>query len=190
MADPAADTRRRTFAPVLVLGLAAGTLAAVAGNKTWVEVEPVDRTAAFTALSPGGQVPLATALSLVVLAAWGVLLVTRGVVRRAMAVLALIAGLGVAVTVVVGGTQLPGEGRAALEDLGVTDVTVDYTGWLWAAGVGAALCVLAGLLAVRHVRQWPEMGTRYDAPGATTIEEPESNLDLWKAFDEGRDPTA
>jgi len=37
------------------------------------------------------------------------------------------------------------------------------------------------------------MGSRYDAPGAAGSadrpEEPESNLDIWKALDEGRDPT-
>ena len=37
------------------------------------------------------------------LATWGVLLVTRGVVRRAVAVLAALAALGVVTVVVVGG---------------------------------------------------------------------------------------
>ncbi len=55
--------------------------------------------------------------------------------------------------------------------------------------------VAATALAVRWVRHWPEMGSRYDAPGAAaeTAEPPpedRSNLDLWKAMDEGRDPTA
>ena len=45
--------------------------------------------------------------------------------------------------------------------------------------------------------EWPEMGTRYDAPGSAvpapaTPAEPDerTGLDLWKAMDEGRDPTA
>jgi Tryptophan-associated transmembrane protein (Trp_oprn_chp) len=42
---------------------------------------------------------------------------------------------------------------------------------------------------------WPEMGTRYDAPGSAppppvAPPEEQSNLDLWKALDEGHDPTA
>ena len=47
----------------------------------------------------------------------------------------------------------------------------------------------------RYVRGWPEMGRRYDAPadGAavapTTPVEEQSSLDVWKAIDEGRDPT-
>ena len=42
---------------------------------------------------------------------------------------------------------------------------------------------------------WPEMGRRYDAPADATAEraaplpEEQENLDLWKAMDEGRDPT-
>jgi hypothetical protein len=37
------------------------------------------------------------------------------------------------------------------------------------------------------------MGTKYDAPGAQAeraSEQPSDNLDIWKALDEGRDPTA
>ncbi len=43
--------------------------------------------------------------------------------------------------------------------------------------------------------RWPEMGTRYDAPtgaGAAHAHDagPKENIDIWKALDEGRDPTA
>jgi hypothetical protein len=52
----------------------------------------------------------------------------------------------------------------------------------------------AALAAVRFVPSWPEMGARYDAPaGARTEDEdatPKENIDIWKALDEGRDPTA
>jgi hypothetical protein len=35
------------------------------------------------------------------------------------------------------------------------------------------------------------MGSKYDAPGAAGVSpEPETPLELWKAIDEGRDPTA
>ena len=33
------------------------------------------------------------------------------------------------------------------------------------------------------------MGNRYDAPGAGPVDDPQSNLEMWKAIDEGRDPT-
>ena len=73
------------------------------------------------------------------------------------------------------------------------------TGWYWVSGVAAVLTLLTTLAAVRLVPGWPEMGRRYDAPApeaATAAEAPATppeereNLDLWKAMDEGRDPTA
>jgi hypothetical protein len=50
------------------------------------------------------------------------------------------------------------------------------------------------VLAMRWAPQWPEMGSRYDAPGvqsepASVPPEDQSSLDLWKALDEGKDPT-
>ena len=86
---------RRTFGPVLLLGLAAGTLAAVAGSKPWVEPSSADgQTQAFARFvavgGDSGELPVATSLALVALACWGVVLVTRARVRRAVAVLGLL----------------------------------------------------------------------------------------------------
>ena len=69
------------------------------------------------------------------------------------------------------------------------------TGWYWVAALALSLTVLTTVVAVRLVPGWPEMGRRYDAPahaaGApTAAPEERENLDLWKAMDEGRDPTA
>ena len=90
----------------------------------------------------------------------------------------------------------PGGLVDALAAYGAVDVVVGRTVW---AGIGifAGLVVLvSAALAVRDVGGWPEMGTRYDAPGAATgsaarpVEPDEStNLDLWRAMDEGEDPT-
>jgi uncharacterized membrane protein (TIGR02234 family) len=185
---------RRTFAPVVLVGLAAGTLVTVASTKRWAEPEASTQpgASASTLLDTGGQLPLATTLGLVVLAAWGVVLVTKGRVRRAVALLAAAAAAGTLATVVSGYWLLPD--TVDREDLGVGS---QLTGWYPTALVGAALSLVATLLAVRWVRHWPEMGSRYDAPGAAQAPtgEPaappgeQSSLDLWKAMDEGRDPT-
>ena len=111
--------------------------------------------------------PLAGALSLVVLACWGCVLVTRGRVRRVVAVLGCSAPLGVLVAVVVGWSAaarpLRGRGRDVGGDVGGRG----STGWYWAAAIAAvALASLATALAVRWCGSWPEMGSRYDAPGA------------------------
>lgn len=198
MAEPTAGRNaRRTFGPLVLLGLASGTLTAVAGNHMWVRAEG-NRAGQVSNLAlsvDSGKMPAATALALVVLACWGVVLVTRRRVRRAVAALGALAALGCVVTVVVGWSSVDDSLRADLASVGVTDVATTHTGWFWAAAVGAVLSLVAGVLAVRLAPGWPEMGSRYDAPGsidAAPVAEPEeqSNLDLWKAMDEGRDPTA
>jgi len=192
---------RRTFGPVVLLGLAAGALSAVAGNKVWAEVaDGADTGSTGAATATGlsftdtGQMPLAAALSLVVLAAWGVLLVTRGRVRTGVAWLGLVASLGVLATVVVGYSSTQDDVADALRKVGLTSVDTTVTGWFWAAAAGAVVSVVATALAVRHVRHWPAMGSRYDAPGsapATTVTPEEaSDGELWRAIDEGHDPTA
>ena len=183
---------------MVLLGLAAGILAAVASSRPWV----VDASGGgdhsadpLGLVADAGEMPLAAALSLVVLACWGVLLVTRRTVRRVVAVLGLLAALGLVATVVVGWTSLPDAVVDTLaEQAGSGDAfAVETTAWFWAAAVGSLGSVAATLLAVRWVPHWPEMGARYDAPGtADGAGPPEdaSSLDLWKAMDEGRDPTA
>lgn len=188
---------RRTFGPVVLLGLAAGTLAAVASTKTWAEVSESQGAAMVGAGldQGGGQMPLASALSLVVLAAWGVLLVTRRRARRVVAAIGLLASLGTLATVVAGWWQVPDSLERRYAEVGLDQIDVSFTAWYPVALIGALLCVLATALALRWLAQWPEMGSRYDAPGASagaTAPQPpqeRSSLDLWKSLDEGHDPT-
>jgi len=186
---------RRSFGPVVLLGLASATLVAVAGNRPWAEASG-GSVRDFSSLSlsvDAGKMPAATALALVLLASWGVVLVTRGWVRRAVAALGVLAALGALASVVVGWSSVVDALRADLASVGVTAVSIDHTGWFWAAAVGAVLALASSVAAVALVPEWPEMGSRYDAPGtaATPAPDPEdqSSLDLWKAMDEGRDPT-
>ena len=182
--------RRRTFAPVALLGLAAAGVTAMAGNNPAAEAETSSAFVTYDA-----HLPLVTALGLVVLACWGVLLVTRGRVRRAVAVLGAVASAGALVAVVAAWSQVPDQLRDELALVGVTDATVSHTTWYWLAALGAVLSLLTTGLAVLLTPHWPEMGSRYDAPtsaGAVPAADPEeqSNLDLWRAMDEGRDPTS
>ncbi|HCB03394.1 MAG TPA: TIGR02234 family membrane protein [Nocardioides bacterium] len=195
-------TDRRRFGAVVGAGLAAAALAAVAGHQPWAQGSAPGGLGELTSTQEAGRVPAATALALVVLACWGVLLVTRGVVRRIVAGLALLAAVGFVVVVVVGFGSAPDAVRDAYRDLGVSDPDVSRTAWPWVAALAGVLMVVTTALAVRLVPTWPEMGRRYDAPagaaGAGGVSpgpadaEPadRDNLDLWKAMDEGRDPTA
>lgn len=186
----------RTFAPAVLLGLGSAALVAVAGNQAWAkaaEGQGIGQEVASVSVAVGeAKAPLATALALVVLATWGVLLVSRGRFRRAISWFAGLAAVGLLAAVVAALFAAPDAVASAYEPYGVTDVEVHRTAWAWVALVGALLALGAAALAVRDVGRWPQMGRRYDAPG-TDAPAPEagerSHLDLWKAMDEGRDPT-
>jgi len=195
MAEPA-PSRRRTFGPVVLLGLGAGTLTAIAGDRPAVSGGGAAAGAMSSLLvSFDAHMPVVTALALVVLACWGVLLVTRGRVRRAVAVLAAVASAGALVAALVGWGQVPDQLREELAQVGIDDPSISHTWWWWAAVIGALLSLVAAVAAVVLAPAWPEMGRRYDAPGsaaepAAAEPEEQTSLDLWKALDEGRDPTA
>ena len=179
--------RRGGFASVVATGLATGALAAVAAGKPWFRAAVDDK------LLPGvrdsdraADMPLALALSLVVLAGWGAVLVTRGRVRRAMAAVALLSALGVVACVVAAPFTLPDQVRDNLLP-GSDDVAVSMTGWFVAAAFGAVLSVVALVLAWLRSPTWPTMSSRYDAPAARPAGADET--DLWKALDAGHDPT-
>ncbi len=184
--------------PVVGAGVVAGALAAVASARPWFTGAGLTASQALPEDAGVGEMPLAAALSLVVLAGWGVVLVTRRRVRRAAAGLTLLASLGLVVTVVVGWSTVPHQVSAAVVDtVGSDAVSVSSTAWFWVAAVAAPVLVAASVAALAWSPVWPEMGSRYDAPGSGPEEpagdvppEERSNLDLWKSLDEGRDPTA
>ncbi|MBF4160653.1 Trp biosynthesis-associated membrane protein [Nocardioides acrostichi] len=190
---------RRAFVPCALAGLGGAAIAAVAGSKPVVEVGgDADAAATVRATLGAGDalsMPLVTSLALVVLAAWGVLLVARGRVRRLVATLAASAALGAGVAVVTGwlaARRTVDEAFASVSASGGSHPTP----WLFVAAVGAVLSLAASAAAVRATPAWPEMGRRYDAPTGGSVStarlpaDDPTNLDLWKALDDGHDPTA
>lgn len=186
---------RRSFGPVVLAGLAGSGLAALGTTRVWFE--PVTRDPLGTVSNPllvevqasGGQVPLATSLALVCLAGWGVLLVTRGRVRRAAALLGLAAAVTLLGAWAWSWRSVPEALRQDGERLGIVGTDGTPTGWLWLSGAGALLALLAFAAAVRLAPGWPEMGRRYDSPTPPSSGDDAGNLDLWRALSEGRDPT-
>ena len=178
---------RSTFGPVVLLGLASSGLTAAAANQTWATSDAPSTF--FEPASSGAQTPLALSLGLGALAGWGVLLVLRGRVRQVLAWLVLLGSGGVTATIVAAHWQLSDDLTPTYADWkGTIDVT--FHGWYWTALIASLVAVAAAVLAVRHVRTWPEMGSKYDAPGSAPAPvEPETPLEIWKAIDEGRDPT-
>jgi uncharacterized membrane protein len=201
-------TRRSSFGPVVLLGLATAALAAVAGNKPWTEAHPPTGSCNPADLPPGiawadfaQRSPLAGALALVLLAAWGVLLVTRGRVRRAMAGLAALAAAGFFATAVEASRSLRDLTRQKVaERIGDLPAPCNHARvWMtdswWNTALVVGLVALAvAVAAVLLAPSWPEMGSKYDAPSAdgrpTAVPlEEQSSVDLWKALDAGHDPT-
>jgi uncharacterized membrane protein (TIGR02234 family) len=182
--------RRRWFGPAVLAGAAGTGVCALAGAKPWAE--PNGHAGSTLVDSTGGRVPLATALALAGLACWGVTLVTRRTVRRLVAALGALVAVGLVATAVVGRSSALDSARRAIIDLGRTPGGAHTTGWWVVALVGAVLALCASAVAVRHVGDWPEMGTRYDAPaGARETRDPAemNDVDLWRAIDQGHDPT-
>ncbi|WP_370247516.1 Trp biosynthesis-associated membrane protein [Nocardioides sp.] len=195
-----AESRRSSLGPVLLVGVAGGIAAAVAGNRAWVSPDDsgAERASdiALASLRAAGEAtaPPVTALALVVLASWGVVLVARGRWRRAVAGLGLLAALGTLGFAIAVWAVAEDELR---RDLPLSDVGVSHTAWSYVGVLGAIATVGASFVAVRAVPDWPEMGSRYDSPtggGAVAVtasgDSDQRNLDLWRALDAGHDPTA
>jgi uncharacterized membrane protein (TIGR02234 family) len=186
--------RDRSFGPAVVAGLGGATLAAVASGRDWASARG-DAAGVEVAAAVAGSdtAPLALALSLVALAAWGAVLVLRGRVRRAVAAVGALAAAGVLATVVGRFDGAQDDALEAVRAAGATgDVTAaSLTGWYWTTAVGALLTLVALLVAVVRSPGWPAMGSRYDAPAARREQQQaeRSEQDLWRALDEGHDPT-
>jgi uncharacterized membrane protein (TIGR02234 family) len=188
MAEPDGGRRRSSFGPTLLVGLGSAALATVGASQTWAEATTTAQGTRTVAASGTDVAAAALPLALVALAAWGAVLVLRSRGRRLVAVLGLLAavGAGAAVLTAAGDARDVAGGMLAA----ASDVSVTTTAWptvtVIACGVAAASFVVAFLQAPR----WPEMSARYDAPN-----EPEpgtaavSDADLWRALDEGHDPT-
>jgi uncharacterized membrane protein (TIGR02234 family) len=202
----AAGTRSRGFGPVLLAGLAGGGLATLGASRVWFAYDGGSGAPLVVGVSDaGGQAPLAVSLGLVCLAAWGALLVTRGRVRTTLAVLAALAAAGLLAAWAWAWRTVPDDLTEAATAQGVTQTDSHPTAWYVLSGIGGLVALVAAVLAVPRATSWPAMGRRYDAPRGTaprptgasadaaadpSAESEQSSLDLWRALDEGHDPTS
>lgn len=190
MPEDSRDTSRRgLFAPVVLAGLATAGLAAVAAAKPWFTAALDSQQRLGTRESEtSADMPLALALALVLLAAWGVVLVGRTAARRVVLGVAALAGLGLLACVATAPASLPDQVREQIGgDRG--SYPVDPSGWYVAAALAAVLGLVVVLAGWVLAPRWPSMSSRYDAPAARRAEGTADETSLWKALDEGRDPT-
>ncbi len=171
------------------MGLATSGLTAVAAANAWFRATGDHRVIGLSDAGTEADMPLAVAFALVVLAAWGVVLVTGATTRRVVLALGVLAGLGVLACVVRAPFLLPDQ---LAERLGAVEVQSRPTGWYVVACVAVVLALAAMVAGWRLAPRWPTMSSRYDAPAAGSSLETTGDADeltLWKALDEGRDPT-
>ena len=184
-AGPGGTRPGASFAATVLTGLASAGLAVVATNAVWA-VRESSSPAPPVELAGSDLVPLVVPLTLVSLACWGAVLVLRRRGRRVVAALGAGSALAAAASTVTG---LPDS-----DDL-------DPTGWPWVVLAAATVTALALARAWVAAPGWPEMSSRYDrrAGPARDAERAQDEAregraqepaELWRALDEGRDPTA
>ena len=192
---------RRWYAPTVLILLALGGLIFFASSRTWLsaDVRAAGLPSDLVTVTEADAQPLIPALGLVVAAAGLAVLATRGRLRQLVGLLAAAAAIGVVIAVATGSDARHAALNAAI------DQSTAFTGanrpnpqeheWLlWTVVLAALLSFCLGVLTVVAARVWPAMSGRYDAPRASgpAPVEPEraDGADLWKALDEGHDPTA
>ncbi|WP_405493929.1 TIGR02234 family membrane protein [Streptomyces sp. NBC_00096] len=200
-ADPQAAGRsggRRSVAAALLLGTLGATVVLLASGRVWARGVAAIGGGSLPLTADGREVTgLPAALAIVGLAALVAVFAVRGRSRLLVSALLALSGLGAGAAALANA-----DGRSAL-DAAAARTTADtaahvagltHTAWPYVTAAGAALILLAGLLALRFGSAWPAMGGRYERDGSprprkAAVVDPDRPEDLWKALDRGEDPT-
>ena len=199
----------RAYGLTLLVGLLGAVAVTVGVSRPWASAtaEQTGNPTLEATVSGADLVPLAGALGVVMLAAFGAVVATRGLVRRGLGVAIALASAIVAASA----ARPPGAGdqlETALSAVGWAggDYASSVEPWRWVTFTGAVACLAAGTAVARYGGRWPTMSARYDAPvagadqavptapnpdgaGDDSGDRPLSEAEVWRAIDEGRDPT-
>ncbi len=188
---------RRTYGPVVLATLAVGGALVLAAGRPWATTTVRGSGVPDDALDVTGNqaVPLVAALGVVIATAALAVLATRGRWRQGIGVFVVLLGLGAAYLAATAAGATADAVEQAVEASpsftgGNDPDATSMTPWRWVtAAVGLLAAALGGSI-VRLAPSWPVMGGRYDAPNASPASaDPDDPADLWKALDDGRDPT-
>jgi uncharacterized membrane protein (TIGR02234 family) len=138
-----------------------------------------------------------TALALVALAGVVAVLATRGLVRRVVGGVLVLAGAGLIVrSITAAGSMSATRARSLVR---ARHVTVDLTGvtphvstspvWPVLSVVGGVLVLVAGVLIAWRGHRWLAMSARYEAPADPARDQARASTTMWSALDRGEDPT-
>jgi uncharacterized membrane protein (TIGR02234 family) len=190
------SSRRRLYAPIVLGLLAAGALALFAVTRSWATATvrspgvPVDQVQA----SGADGAPVLVALAIVVVAAGLAVVASGGWLRQVIGlVIASVAACAAvrALSLDVAGAPLARALADSPANLGSARPVADLSSWPVVATVAFALAAVLGLAVVVFGRQWPRLGTRYDRAARTRPEQVDATdeAEVWRALDDGRDPT-
>lgn len=186
---------RRLYVPTVLGLVAGGGLTVATMSRTWGRAVVTAEGLPDDPVTVAGSdaMGLVSALGLVLLASGLGVLAGSVRVRRLLGVLVTLIAVGCLVWVVVGsgGAVRDALDTAVRESASFTGSNapgeVEFTAWRFATMACLVLATGCGALVLRYAAAWPTMSSKYDAPGKRAAEA--DDTDMWKAFDEGRDPT-
>jgi uncharacterized membrane protein (TIGR02234 family) len=188
---------RRLYGPALVGGLLGALGATVGASRPWVTAtSTVAHLPIIHASASGADLaPLAGALGVAVLAAFGAVVATRGWARRALGAAIVVASIAIVISAVrpSGASDALTSGLSAKGWSG-SGYHTSTEPWRWLVVLCGVVTAIAGAITARYGDQWAVLGERYDAPGTVPppVGKPAEELtenDVWQALDQGRDPT-
>jgi uncharacterized membrane protein (TIGR02234 family) len=188
------------FALALVLDVVGAGVALLLSLQSWQTVTTARAGRAADVLDVSGRSVDGAypALALVALAGVVAVLATRRVLRRAVGVLIALAGAGLvwrAVTAFspVGAVRARALVRSKHETVSTAGVVphVDvHPLWPVLSLVCGVLVLASGVLIAWRGQRWQVMSARYEAtPAAASDDQAKAAATLWRALDEGEDPT-
>ncbi len=198
-APGSARAGRLSLALALLSGAAGAAVALLATRQRWSEGTAAVAGGSFPLTAKGSDVTgVPAALAIVGLAALVAVFAVRRAGRVLVAALLALSGAGIVAAALLGASDSSALDEQAARVSGDTAATVQsltHTAWPYAAAVGGALILLAGLLALRYGKVWPGMSGRYERNGAPRPRraarpaDPDRPEEIWKALDRGEDPT-
>jgi uncharacterized membrane protein (TIGR02234 family) len=192
--------RYREFALALGLDVVGAGLALLFALREWQTVSTARAGRAPDVLGLSGRTvdSASTAIALVALAGVVAVLATRGVLRRLVGALILLAGAGLvwrAATALspVGAARaraLVRDRHETVSTAGVAPHVEVHAIWPVLSLLCGVVVLASGALIARRGHRWQVMSARYEAaPAAAGDDQAKAAATLWRALDEGHDPT-
>ena len=197
---------RLEFAAALVLDALAAAGALLIATRTWQTVlTPRSRPFADDVLDVTGRTidTAPTAVALVALAGFVAVLATRGLARRVVGAVVLVAGAVLVWRALAALPPVPAaQARAFVRDehprVSLSNAVAPHVSthpvWAVLSAACGVLIVVAGLAVVTHGARWAAMSARYEAPRRSEPDEAvakaRGEAALWAALERGEDPTA